>query len=282
MNEYTSNLTEYIRQFDIVALPFIVGDEIKMNALYYDDKESYICFIEATYNFIMSNFEMEYDEYELVNLHMYIERLHTFVTNIREKNENEIIAILEYLNNENKYIVKCIIMLWCIPDNYFDNGVDYDNFKMEYKNNITQYNYKIVNLINRDVIKKFCEDILLVHSFFTIHCFEYIWFYMNEISIEFKFVDCPKATVGFCVDIEKFKQNCQQTNIDNKTNEFIQIQIDIIQLFELGIGNHVYTNRKTLSDFLSQYLFTDDQTIEKYSDIYGEKYIKAANYIKKN
>lgn len=207
------DIKQYIKQFNII------GNDSDLN---------YNILSQLLYSAILNKFKIIINEEEYKYFKEYQERIFDLIENLRELSTATIPIVLDYLEKINHYLPDIIIMLWCLPrtDNYLSKRI-YNN---HYKQNIIKYNYKIIKNINNEVIKNFCIETLTKTNNVPVHCIDYIWYYMNAISLEFSFYNTESCTyIGF-------------TMPDSIDDDYINFGFNMEYMLEMGLGKVTYDN----------------------------------------
>jgi hypothetical protein len=209
------NVETYIDQFNIVG---------KYNDLNYD------VLSQLLYSAILNKFKVTMNEEEYVYFKEYQERVFDLVENLRELSTATISIVFNYLDKINNYLPDIIIMLWCLPRT--DTLLSKRIYNNSYKQNIIKYNEKIIKNINHTVIKNFCIETLTKTNNVPIHCIDYIWYYMNTISMEFTFYNSESnAYIGFIMP----EHNKGDDN-------YIDFGFNMEYLLEMDLGKIIYEN----------------------------------------
>lgn len=240
------NVIEYINQFNILGS---AGD-IHCENISYD-----------LYSAILNKFKVTMDEDEYSYFKEYQDRMFDLVENLRELSEDTIGIVFDYLQKNNYYLIDIIIMIWCLPrsDNYLSKRM-YNNI---YRKNIEKYNWKLVKIINHETMKNFCIETLTKTNNVPVHCIDYVWFYMNTISLEFSFYNSESGSyIGFTMP----EHIDDHDNDNDKTNEYIIFGFNMEFLLDMGLGKVFYENDLTgkgsLRNFLKRFV-TDADIVEK-------------------
>lgn len=205
------NVETYIEQFNILEKGDIDCDNL-----------SYVL-----YGAILKKFKITMDQDEYAYFKEYQEHIFDLIENLRELNTEIIPIVFDYLNKINHYIPDIIIMLWCFPrtDNFLSKLIYNKNYKL----NIQKYNHKLTAHINHYVMKNFCVETLSKTNNIPVHCIDYIWFYMNGISLELSFYNCECGTY---IGISMLEDD----------DEYVGFGFNMEYLLEMGLGQIIYEN----------------------------------------
>lgn len=269
INIIVMNIKEYVDKFHILG---------KDNILNCDN---ICCMLYSAY---ITRFNISFSNDEYILFKEYQERIYDFVEDIRELDIDIISNILTYINSINIYIADIIIMSWCLPrtDNYLSKKI----YNMRYKENIKKYNNKIIDIIDHNVIKNFCYEVLkknksipmalynTQHSvgyYIPIHCIDYIWYYIDSLSFELTFYNMESANY---------------INIDISDDNYIKLGFNMEYLLELGLGKVDYLNdpikKGPFNKFLLKFII-DKQIVDVImSSDTKNNYIKQLSNIYKN
>lgn len=239
----------YIDQFNVLG----IDEYINCNNI------SHILYAAILNKFLVSMTEKEYEYFR-----EYQERVYDLVENIRELPIEMISQVLYYLDKVNPYLVDIVIMLWCMPraDSYFSKRA-YHN---AYKANIKKYNDAMVRNIEHETMKKFCIETLSKTNNVPVHCIDYLWYYINNLSFDFTFYNYEHGGyIGFKMpDCNSHNNHHSETDVDN--DEFIEFGLNLEYLLEMGLGRVVYENdpskKGSFANFMKIFL-TDISVIEK-------------------
>lgn len=261
------NINDYVNKFHIL------GKDDILNC------DNICCILYSAY---LTKFNISFSNEEYVLFKEYQERIYDFVEDMRELDTNTISNILDYLYSINIYLTDIIIMSWCLPrsDNYLSKKI----YGIKYKENIKKYNIKIIDIIEHNVIKTFCcelltkkKSIMLCNTqHFTgysipIHCIDYLWYYINNLSFELTFYNMECANY---------------IGIDISDDDYINLGLNMEYLLELGLGKINYLNDPIKKGPFNRFLlkFITDKTIVENLMTSSTKnnYIKQLSNIYKN
>ncbi len=224
---------------------------------------------QMLYEAYLNKFIIKYTYKEYEYFREYQERIFDLVENMRELKISTIKLIIEYLNNNDQYIVDNIIMTWCLPrlDNHYSKRI-YDNV---YRKNINTYNNKLISLIDHKLIKDFCCLTLSKTNYIPIHCIDLLWYYMENISLEFIFYNMENARyIGIIMP-------------DHDSNDIV-FGLNMEYLLDMGLGKIVYKNdnKGSFRNLLKQFLINID-VINRVKNLeHGKNYLKQLINIYKN
>ncbi|AGF85494.1 hypothetical protein QJ854_gp288 [Moumouvirus goulette] len=163
---------------------FFVTKSDDMNCKYL----SYLLYLQ-----ILSNYKTQLTFEESQILLEYQSRVHNLLRNLREQESEYILKLFEYLKEiEFNYLIDVIIMWWCLPESNTCFGKK--RFNDLYKHYIDQYNHKLINLIECDSMKSFCIEVLSRTNSVPVHCIDYLWYYMSNITLEPEFFNSNNCT----------------------------------------------------------------------------------------
>lgn len=237
--ENPESVSEYLDQFGVLGV----------NETLNCDHVCYMLYIN-----ILSKFKTEMIKEEYYYFREYQERVFDLVENLREQPSSHVLAVLEHLGNINNYLCDIIIMLWCLPR--MDNCFSRKNYQKQYQDNIQKYHHKILELIDTEPVKKFCMETLIKTNNVPVHCIDYLWFYMNYVSIEISFHNYQSG-------------DYLALNISNvpEDTEYIYLGMNMEYLLEIGLGQVVYSNdsgqKGSFRNFLKN-LLTNKDLVKKF------------------
>lgn len=197
------------------------------------------------YSAILNKFRTPISNEERYYFAEYQERVFNLIYNMRELSVDDISTLFDYLNEKNHYLNDIIIMMWCSPKP--GQFLSKRRFNDEYQRLITDYHHKLISLIEHQVIKKFCIDSLTRENNVPVHCIDYIWFYMNDITLDLSFYNIQNARyIGFKPGME-----------------YTDMGFNMEYILELGLGrinNGVTTLRQTI-----KHLITNPESVKELS-----------------
>ncbi|AZL89515.1 hypothetical protein QKC54_gp0302 [Megavirus baoshan] len=177
------------------------------------------------YTKILANGKVEMTVQESQIMMQYQNNVHSFIEIIREYDRENILDILEYLYTiEFEYLADIIIMWWCLPN--INTCFCRKTYNNHYKKLIEQYNHKIIELIDTNILKHFCLETISRTNSIPIHCIDYIWYYMTSISIEPEFFN---------------SNNAMHIKITIQDDEYIGFGFNMERLLYLGLGRINYS-----------------------------------------
>lgn len=211
--------------------------------------------IHILYATILNKFKVDMTKEEYFYFKEYQERVFDLVENLRELDGDTISIVLEYLYKINAYLADIIIMLWCLPRT--DQYLSRKRYHMVYYQNIQKYNTKITNLIEHNAIKCFCLETLSKTINVPVHCIDYLWYYMNTLSLEFSFFNANSGDyVSFVMPEHKHDEN----------HEYIDFGFNMEYMLRMGLGKISYRNdplnKGAMVHFL-KYFITDIDIVTK-------------------
>lgn len=224
-------MNQYINQFNILGKTDGINCE-------YLSQLMYTCLLNKF------NIKMSEDEFKIYK--EYQNRVFDLIEDLRTKDAKFMSNIFDYLSNKNIYISDIIIMCWCLPrPGTFVSNVIYDNY---YRDNIKEFSPIMVKNITHNVMKNFCTETLSKTNNVPIHCIDYIWYYMSNISIDLNFIKYDRF-----LSIEYLNNP-----IENQS-EFVYLNVCLQYLLDLGLGCVVYEqdplNKGSMRNFLANFMF---------------------------
>jgi hypothetical protein len=210
------------------------------------------------YSVILNKFKVTMTAEEYVYFKEYQERVFNLIENLRELTSATIPLIFNYLDKVKPCLADIIIMLWCMPraDTYLSKRM----YNKTYKENIQKYNNKMIKNIDHNVMKNFCIETLTKTNNVPVHCIDYLWFYMNTLSIDFTFYNYVNGNyIGFQMEEDNH-------NNTDENEMFIQFGFNMEYLLEMGLGQVSYENdpgqKGSFRNFLRIFL-TNTIVVEK-------------------
>lgn len=217
---YYMNNNTYLKQFGITA-ESINNDNDSIHKLYFK---------------LLNKFDAGLFQSTTIyeNFIQFEENMYDLVENLRTLDVNYISQIFDSLSIHDPRLVDICILLWCIPrSNYMSKNRWYE----AYKNLVSLWSNKIMLIIENDHVKNFCIETITKTNYVPIHCFEYLWYYLNDgVCLEHVFVNSRSGMfVGFEYD-----------DSESGSSDIIQCKfyINIEYIFMLGIGTSDITNGK--------------------------------------
>lgn len=137
------------------------------------------------YEAFLTKFKISLSEESHEILLIYQNKVYNMVENMHDMSPEEIKSVLKILDEKNPYLADIVLMSWSLPRvNECLSQVGYDN---KYKANIKKYNKLLVDIVDFYVVKNFCIETLGKINNVPIHCIDILWYYMNNLSIDFSF-----------------------------------------------------------------------------------------------
>jgi hypothetical protein len=198
---------------------------------------------------------MSEDEYTYFK--EYQDRVFDLIENLREMSSATIPLVFDYLSGINATLPDIIIMLWCLPRS--DQFLSKINYNKRYKENIAKYNRKLIRNIEHRVVADFCLETLTKTNNVPVHCIDYLWFYMNKISMEFIFYNSESGGyIGITI--------LEDEEDKNSDEQWIELGLNVEYILGLGLGRTIYktnpSNKGTFQKFLFK-IFSDPLVVEK-------------------
>lgn len=254
----TNEIEPYLSQFGVI------GTDETMNS----DNMIFIL-----YNAIINRFQVEMTPIEYDLFSQYQCRVYDLVQNMRELSVRDINVILNYLLKDHSELVDIIIMTWCLPRHTISSKIIYKN---HYIANIQKYNHKLLALIDSEFMKGFSIDSLSACVNLPIHCIDYIWHYLSQCKLRFKY--CNRESGNFFkidakddddFDIEDPSHinyhhdhhvsendvflSIGDTDTDTESTINVYLSISLITIFEYKLGL-VHTNKQPLQTCLRGFM----------------------------
>lgn len=179
------------------------------------------------YMAILNKFKVTFSEEEYYYFKEYQERVFDLIDNLRELSSTTIPIVFEYLDKNNYYLLDIIILQWCLPrtDTYLSKKI----YNATYKKNIQKYNFKLIENINHYTVRNFCVDTLIKTNNVPIHCIDYLWYYMNDLTLELSFYNSEcNSYIGLAI-------------LDDEDNS-IEFGFNMEFLLDMGLGQIMYDN----------------------------------------
>lgn len=234
------NSETYINQFDIL-----------------DDNN-----ITLFYKFLINRFNISCQEDVYHKFINFQERFYIFLENLRDLDTINIVDILNYLNNKHAYLNDIIIMSWCLPSRKFLSKMIY---RKQYIKLIKNYNNKLVEIVENEIITNFCCNMLTKTTYIPIHCIDILWYYMESYTLEFSFHNMESA--------EYIKINI----IDDNS---IEIGLNIQFIFQSSLGEIKYETKKICFIDILIELITNTKLINNFTNCQTRKnYINQLKHI---
>lgn len=213
-DELKFNVKEYLNQYHII-------DDNGMN---YRRELS-----QKLYKAILNKFKINMTQEEYYPFKEFQERIFNLIENLRELETNIIPLIFDYLQKINVYLIDIIIMLWCLPrsDDYLSKKM-YDK---KYTELIKNYHHKMIHNIKHKCMENFCIESITKTNNVPVHCIDYIWFYMSNLSLDFTFYN---SNGGNYI--------CFMMPEHNHCDEFINFGFNMEHLLNLGLGQISHSN----------------------------------------
>jgi hypothetical protein len=221
------------------------------------------------YRIILNKFAIVVTKDKYPSLREYQEKIFNLIEDLREMDINFIHEIFNYLMQSDNYLVDIVIMLWCLPR--VGTCLSKKKYIKIYRQNIKKYISKLTALIQHPAIEIFCIETLSKNNYVPVHCIDLIWFYMNNISMEFIFYNSESSLyIGFM--------------IPEDGDEYIKFGLNMERLLELDLGKVIYPNdpKGSLRNLLKKFV-TDINLVERMLTIStGHNYRNQIKNISKN
>ncbi|BCS82979.1 hypothetical protein QLL95_gp1144 [Cotonvirus japonicus] len=190
-----------------------------------------------------SNVSITKEESDIFTI--YQDNVLNLIDEMRELQETNILEIFNYLDSiKYNYLIDVIIMWWCHPINSFISKFAYNK---AYINNVQKYNSKLINNITFSLIKHFCLDALSRSNKIPIHCIDLLWYYMNDMCLEFEFYN---------------SNNCLNIGLTITESESIIIGFNMEYLLESGLGKINYPTdigkKKSFATYLKDFVVCEE------------------------
>lgn len=203
--------------------------------------------VNILYDLYLKKFNIPIEDDEYIIVDEYHDKVFDLVEDLRELSFDNISDVLIYLDSVLPSLADIIIMAWCLPrSKNYHSKIMYDK---QYKSNIGLYNHKMIYHIELYVVRNFCLESLIKDNYIPVHCIDLLWFWMNNIDIEFAF--CNSGS-GNHIGIDK--------------SDGTKIIINMENIINLGLGNQNAKNRGTFMDLLQRVLH-DEYMVDYYSKI---------------
>lgn len=212
------------------------------------------------YNLLLHKFRLIYSEEEYEYVLEYQNRVYNLVENLRELTSVTLPVVFDYLENINVYLIDIIIMMWCMPKN---DSMSKRSYNKKYMNCIAKYNSKMVKNINHKSVKNFCFDTLSKSNYVPIHCIDYLWFYMDTLTVEFEFYNTDNAHyLGITHPVVEATKD-ETAKIEPAS---IILGLNLEYLFEMKLGEVEDSARGTFKN-LVKVLVSDSSILKKLLNI---------------
>lgn len=250
------NIITYVDQFNVLGIDEFINCDNTSLILY------------AT---ILSKFMITITDEEYIYFKEYQERIFNLIENLRKLTPTFISLVFEYLEKINPYLPDIIIMLWCMPRtaNYLSKKM-YNN---KYKEYINKYNHKLIRIIEHRIMKNFCIETLTKNNNVPVHCIDYIWFYMNALSLEFTFYNSDNNSyIGFKIS----------DHTDVKNEFYVDFGFNMEYMLEMNLGQIAYENdpnqkgsfRNFLKNFVTNSILVEKMLTSKTKHNYKSQILK--------
>lgn len=176
--------------------------------------------IPMLYSAVLTKYRTIYSQKECQLFTQYQNRIFDLVEEMRTLHTLEITKVLEHLHSLNEYLPDIVIMFWCQPrkNKYWSQAM----YKQVYAQMIENYNGKMIALKDHSLVSSFCMETLSNTNSVPIHCIDYLWFYMDELTLQFDFLP---SHAGSYANI-----------VTNESDDCVQIAINMPYLMDIGLG----------------------------------------------
>lgn len=212
--------TEYLNQFDVMGKT---------------DKFDNDAMIHTLYMALVNKFNMTLDEDQYTLFSIYQEKFYDLMENLIELDVKLISKILSDVHKESEYLSNIIIMSWCLPraGKYCSKMI----YRNKYKQNIRDYNSKLVQLITTEPVANFCIDTLSKKNYVPVHCIDYLWYYMNSVTLILQFYNYDSgANIGITPHADHDGDTC------------IYLGFNMEYMLEFGLGKVNYFSEAQLNN----------------------------------
>lgn len=181
---------------------------------------------QFTYGVILNKFNTFMNQEEEYLYSSFIILIYKLLDDLRESTIEKITCILDFISKVNPYLADVLILLWCLPEeNTFFSNKSYEE---NYCELIELYNHKLVTLVQNGnkVLEHFCLDILTKNNYATIHCIDYLWYFVPFYNLEFVYYN---------------RNNCRFIGVEHiKSDNVTKLGLNIESLYIFGLGNVKY------------------------------------------
>lgn len=218
---YRLTVTDYVLSYNIVKN---TDDD--------DNNDTINCefLSKILYAAILNKFRIDLEPSEYKIFRIYQDRVHTFIEDLRERDLDVIVSSLEYIAYQDPYLADIIIMLWVTPKP--DEAVTKEDYMSIYHHNVLLYQQKMLDLIEHEVVMHFCVETLTKSGSVPIHCIDYLWYYMNNISTEYIFQNTYGGSY-ITFDVQ---------DTDDIDEMHMIISINFAYMLSIGLGKATYEN----------------------------------------
>lgn len=254
------NIDEYLSQFNVLGKDEYLNTE-------------HISFI--LYKTILSKFRTFFTSQEHELLMCYQIRTLSLIENLRKLDTVFIDSVMKYIQSQNIYLVDIIIMMWCFPT---DIGINKNTYDMKYEKNTKKYNHKMIKLVNEDYLENFCIESISRNGHIPIHCFDYIWNYIDSVDFTLEFIN---YNCGDYIKISIYQEKIVDSDIELQ----ILLGINMVYLMKNGLGNCKYKHQidnVSFNEIIYKMLYTKNISDELLKSKTGENFKIQMNQIKKN
>lgn len=151
-----------------------------------DPKQSCEILAQRLYSLILTRFTTPIDSDMAKEVVDYQHRFHSLLEDLREQDSCMIASVLTYLARvDYRHVCVLVILCWCLPRPgcFFSKK----GYQQGYRDYIGEYNHKLITLIQHPVMREFCIETLTQTNSVPVHCIDYMWFYMDGLSIDLIF-----------------------------------------------------------------------------------------------
>lgn len=213
--------SNYISSFGIVHNDFI-------------DVHSIVPLAYASY---LNMFRDPVDEKTQRALNQFSDLMFRFIEDLRTKETTFIAGVMNHINSayHNEPLIDLMIIMWCLPR----HNLSKEMYINEYKNNIREYQQKMIDLIREPFMADFTKEVTNKRCFLSIHCIDYIWRDLSENKVvEFRYINSYYGMFYFGIDV----------GIENADDVVVSIFMPAIFMLDIGNGqNNVSSQKRKLS-----------------------------------
>ena len=236
------NIEDYLLQFDIF------GKDENFN----NDHISFVL-----YKTILNKFRTFFTQQEHEILICFQIKILSLIENLRKLD-------VEYINDVMNYIQSI--------------NINKNSYETKYEKNTKKYNHKMIRLVNEKYLENFCIEALSRNNHIPVHCFDYIWNYIDSVVFSLEFIN---YNCGDYIKISVIEEKIIDTNFELH----IILGINMVYLMKNGLGNCKYNHQidnVSFNEIIYNMLYTQDTSEKILKSKTGENFKTQMTQIKKN
>jgi hypothetical protein len=148
---------------------------------------------QILYTCFLKRFRWDMDQEESRILAIYQQRVADVLEDLRDRNDSEIVCVLECLDRVNRHLLDVIIMSWCHPrPRQYLSKLMYERCHNQL---IEKYHETMIRFSNHYTLRNFRIEAFCRDCYLPVECIDYIW--SELVQREIVIVFCNDASGGY-------------------------------------------------------------------------------------